>query len=146
MTKGFTMIEVLVAVLILGLVVTASLKLIALSEHGLYTVRQKEKLIDEASRLQVMLMNDPTRTSGTSDDASWNVEEKKSPLWMDETIDLDKLTFESDRSDDKFKKTELRWRELEVTRNGMSMTLFLPYRINLKEATSADIMGLLDGK
>ncbi len=140
------MIEVLVAVLILGLVVTASLKLIALSEHGLYTVRQKEKLIDEASRLQVTLMNDPTETSGTSGDVSWKIEEMKSPLWVDETIDLDKLTLESDRSDDKFKKKELRWRELEVTKNGMSITLFLPYRINLKDATSADIMSLFEGK
>lgn len=144
--KGFTMIEVLVAVLIMGLVVTASLKLIALSEHGLYTVRQKEKLIDEAGKLQVILMGDPSQTSGTSNDVSWKIEEKKSPLFADGTIDIDKLSFESERSDDKFKTMELRWRELEVTRNGMALTLFLPYRINLKEATSADILSLLEGK
>ena len=140
------MIEVLVAVLIMGLVVTASLKLIALSEHGLYTVRQKERLIDEAGKLQATLMNDPSQTSGTSDDISWKIEEKKSPLFADEAIDIDSLSFESERSDDKFKTMELRWRELEVTRNGMALTLFLPYRINLKEATSADILSLLGGK
>lgn len=134
------MIEVLVAVMIMGLVATASLKLIALSEHALYTVRQKEMLIDEATRLQHTLLNDPSRTSGTSGDVSWKIEEKKSPLWTNEMIDIDKLSFESDRSNDQFEQMELRWRELEITRKNKTLTLFLPYRINLKEATSADIL------
>lgn len=140
------MIEVLVAVLIMGLVVTASLKLIALSERGLYTVRQKEALIDEAGKLQIALMADPTQTFGASGDLSWKIEGKNSPLWMDETINIDELGFESERSDDKFKTMELRWRELEVIRGGRALTLFLPYRMNPKEAVSEDILGLLEGK
>lgn len=142
--KGFTMIEVLVAVLIMGLVATASLKLIALSEHALYTVRQKEILINEASKLQHVLMIDPSRTSGTSGDVSWKAEEKKAPLWVTEMIDIDDLTFESDKSDDQFEKMELRWKELEITRKSTALTLFLPYRINLEEATSADIFSLFE--
>lgn len=133
------MIEVLVAVLIMGLVATASLKLIALSEHALYTVRQKEILIDEASRLRNTLMSDPGLASGASGDVSWKIEEKKSSLWADGTIDIDSLGFESDRSDDQFEKMELRWKELEITRKNTVLTLFLPHQINLKEVTSADI-------
>ena len=142
-TPGFTMIEVLVAVLIMGLVATASLKLIALSEQALYTVRQKEILIDEASKIQLALMADPTKTSGVSGDVSWKVEDAKSPLWTDEAIDIESLSFDGG-SDDKFGESELRWLELEVTRGGRVLTLFLPQTRNGEDISSGDIAGTLD--
>ena len=146
-SKGFTMIEVLIAVLVMGLVVTASLKLVAISERGLWLVREKEILIDEATKLQIFLMSDSNQAFqafGISGDISWKIEEKKSPLWIDETIDLDNLMLESERrlssgDKDALKNKEQRWRELEVTRKEQTLTLFLPYKESEGDGTSRDI-------
>lgn len=152
--KGFTMIEVLIAVLVMGLVVTAALKLVAISEKGLWLVREKEILIDEATKLQISLMADSDQgfqTFGVSGDISWRIEEKKSPLWVDEAIDLDNLMLESEKrlssgDMDSLKNKEQRWRELEVTRKEQTLTLLLPYKETEGSETSRDITASDDRK
>ena len=117
------MIEVLMAVLILGLVVTASLKLTALSNRGLREVREMETLLREGAILQIMTAENPLNLFGTSGDISWTVREKSSPMFDMEEIDIASLSLNA--ADDSDGMTR-RWRELEVTRNGKSVTLFLP--------------------
>ncbi|MDR1915503.1 MAG: prepilin-type N-terminal cleavage/methylation domain-containing protein [Synergistaceae bacterium] len=127
--RGFTMIEVLVAVLVLGLVVTASLKLVALSHRGLSEVREKEIFLNSAAKLQIEIAQDPLNLFGANDDVSWNVYDMSSPLWLDETINIDALGFGDNLSKDlaQLRGREQRWRELEVKRNGKNLTLFLPH-------------------
>ena len=141
MNKGFTMVEALVAVMVLGLVVTASLKLVALSQRGLSQVRVTEDMIDEAAKMQIVLTVDPLKSFGTSEDISWNVEDKKEPLFEDE-IDVSALGIDSDLvSEDieKMKGREQRWRELEVMKNDRSIVLFLPYSEEAAAARSKDV-------
>ena len=141
MNKGFTMVEALVAVMVLGLVVTASLKLVALSQRGLSQVRVTEDMIDEAAKMQIVLAIDPLKSFGTSEDVSWNVEDKKEPLFEDE-IDISALGIDSDLvSEDieKMKGREQRWRELEVMKNDRSIVLFLPYSEEAAAARSKDV-------
>ena len=141
MSKGFTMVEALVAVVVLGLVVTASLKLVALSQRGLSQVRVTEEMIDEAAKMQIVLAVDPLKSFGTSEDISWNVEDKKEPLFEDE-IDVSALGIDSELvSEDieKMKGREQRWRELEVMKNDRSIVLFLPYSEEAAAARSKDI-------
>jgi hypothetical protein len=138
------MVEVLIAVLVLGLVVTASLKLVMLSERGLSQVRVKEALLDDANRYLIELTIDPTNTFGMSGDVSWNVEDMKVNPFIDGTLDLQGLNLFSEENNisidmDKLKEREYRWRELEITKKGESIKLFLPYS-DVAEGSSGDIM------
>jgi hypothetical protein len=122
------MAETLVAVLVLGLVVTASLRLTALSGRGLRETRDRERLLREAAIIQIRASINPLDLFGSSGDVSWVVRERSSPMFDTEGIDIASLGF-SGASGDAFAeflgKTRV-WREAEVTRNGKSVTLFLP--------------------
>ena len=122
------MIEVLLAVLILGLVVTASLKLTALSNRGLSEVRELEALLRDGAILQIMTAEAPLDLFGTSGDISWIVHEKSSPMFDIREIDIASLSFLNLPEDALTDSQGINntWRELEVTRNGTSITLFLP--------------------
>jgi Tfp pilus assembly protein PilV len=122
------MIETLIAVLILGLVVTASLKLAALSHMGLAQVREKEALLRDASALQIRASLDPLDIFGASGDVSWNVYEKTSPLFSDKDIDIESLGF-ADKAADPSERADFgtkRWREIQVAKNGKTVVFFLP--------------------
>lgn len=116
------------AVLILGLVVTASLKLAALSNRGLREVRETETLLREGAILQIKAAENPLDLFGTSGDISWSVSEKSSPMFDTDDIDIASMSFlkPSEDAGADSKGIMNRWRELEVTRNGKSITLFLP--------------------
>lgn len=131
------MVEVMIAVLILGLVATASLKLVSLSERGLSQVRMREALLDEANRYMIELTVNPANTSGTSGDVSWRVDDMAEKLFF-EALDLQGLDLEGlklfgedldavSKDIQKLKDKEQKWRELEVTKGDGSITLFLPY-------------------
>jgi prepilin-type N-terminal cleavage/methylation domain-containing protein len=141
--KGFTLVEVLVAVLVMGLVVTASLKLVILSERGLAQVRVKEDLLDEANRYMIELAIDPTNTFGISGDVSWRVEEKSVNEFLDSSLILEGLKLFSEQAAsvdiEKLKAREYRWRELEITKKNESIKLFLPYS-ELADASSGDLL------
>ena len=129
--RGFTLVEVMVALLIMGLVATASLKMVAMSERALVGVREKERLLDAATSVQMLLMADPTQVNGVSGDIEWKVKDERRNPFLDEKIDIDKLMLEGDRrrlggGEDSLKNMELRWRELSVTRKGATVTIFLP--------------------
>ena len=137
--------EALISVLVLGLVVTASLKLVALSERGLSTVREKEGLIDEATKMQIALTIDPFNSFGISDDLEWNVTEREESLWIDDKIDINALKIGGDELTaeiEKFREQKLRWRELEVTYQKKSMIVFLPYSEEVAKAASEDAAAL----
>lgn len=121
------MLEVLVSVVVLGLVVTASLKLVALSQKGLAAVRDKEEMIDECARLQVLLTIDPLDTFGMSQDLEWNVTDREEPLWVDDRIEFGFEDEELLAQKDQMKEQKLRWRELDIKYKNRSMIVFLPW-------------------
>ena len=128
------------AVLIMGLVVTASLKLAALSNRGLREVREMETLLREGAILQIMTAENPLDQFGTIGDISWAVHEKSSPMFDMEGIDIESLSFLNTQEDAlaDARGIENRWREIEVTRNGKTITLFLPKPLN--EIVSDDVL------
>ncbi|MDR0648112.1 MAG: prepilin-type N-terminal cleavage/methylation domain-containing protein [Synergistaceae bacterium] len=129
--RGFTLVEALIAVLVLGLVVTASLKLVMLSERGLAQVRVKEDLLDEANRYMVELAVDPTNDFGVSGDVSWEVEERSMNELLDSALVLEGLKLFSEQSVsvdiEKLVEREYRWREMELKKGDESIRLFLPF-------------------
>ena len=116
------------AVLIMGFVVTASLKLTALSNRGLREVREMEALLREGAILQIKTAEDPLNLFGTNGDISWVVREKSSPLFDMKETDIASLSFlyNSEEATTDSGGIMRRWRELEVTRNGKTVRLFLP--------------------
>ena len=122
------MVEVLLAVLVMGLVVTASLKLTALSNRGLREVREMETLLREGTILQIMTAENPLELFGTNGDISWTVNEKSSPMFDMDEIDIESLSFLNIPANalSDAQGISNTWRELEVTRNEKSITLFLP--------------------
>lgn len=127
------MIETMVSVLILGLVVTASLKLVALSQRGLWEARAREEILREASILQIKTAQNPLDIFGTLGDVDWKVTEESSPLWKDGGIDIASLGFsnEANAELESFKARAKKWREITVTKNGKTIKLFLPPKSEL---------------
>ncbi len=139
--------EALISVLVLGLVVTASLKLVALSERGLSAVRERERLIDEAAKMQIALTIDPLDSFGISNDLEWNVTEREESLWIDDKIDINTLRIGGDALTaemEKFQEQKFRWRELEVIYKKKSMIVFLPYSEEVARAASGDETAVAD--
>ena len=114
------MIEVLVAVVIMGLVATASLKLAALSSQALAAVRERELFLDRARALQTERMLNDTETSGISLDLNWRVVDKEAPMFDEETFG--QLNFQGKSAD----KINIKWREVIIEGKKQSITLILP--------------------
>lgn len=139
--KGFTMTEALIAVAVLGLVAAASLKLTAIAERGLRSVREYEELLDAASAKKIELMIDPLDDLGVSGDMSWAVTDHEQQMTLDDRIAMVALNFDDDERDaqlEKYKDIPLRWRELEVTYKGKKLSFFLPYDERYIRAKSED--------
>lgn len=114
------MIEVLVAVAIIGLVATASFKLGGLSTQALGYIRKKEAFLDRVSEVQTGFMTGKLSGSGISGDLSWSIEEKENPIMDEETfghLDFNEKTTV---------KTDIKWRELSLQEGEQRITLLLP--------------------
>ncbi|MDR1579387.1 MAG: type II secretion system GspH family protein [Synergistaceae bacterium] len=138
-TKGFTMIETLIAVLILALVVTASLTLVTLAEKTLAGVREREYLMSGASAIQLETVSNPLAVFGASGDIEWSVEEKTVPPDIESDMAAAALNFSGEETVRGFDATGNRtrkWKELTVKRNDKSIVFFMPPPAD--KTTSAD--------
>ena len=114
------MIEVLVAVAIIGLVATASFKLGGLSTQALGYIRKKEAFLDRASEVQVGFMTGQLSGSGVSGDLNWTIDEKENPMMDEETFG------QLDFNEKTMKKVDIKWRELVLQEGDQRITLILP--------------------
>lgn len=98
--RGFTLIEVLVAVAILGLVAAGSLRLMIISTRSLSEVQEARDALNFASKTQLDFMTQDTKSSGGTDGKfRWDIREGSFPmlggLWE---LAYRMLTVESDKS------------------------------------------------
>ena len=106
-TRGFTLLEVLVAVAILGLVAAGSLRLLIISSKTLVEVAEARELLDEARKIQLDFMTDDTKpTSGAEGKYRWSVIEGSWPLLDD--------------------RWELKYKELTVESENNEIVLYMP--------------------
>jgi prepilin-type N-terminal cleavage/methylation domain-containing protein len=129
-SHGFTLMEVLVAVVILALTGTAALKLALLAQNGLKAAKQKEDFLDEARRIQIAVKTGALPDSGTSGDIKWQTAEKTREMFGE---NFGRLNFSGD-SFDNSESREFKWKELTVqsTKNGK---LILAMPTELKSAS-----------
>jgi prepilin-type N-terminal cleavage/methylation domain-containing protein len=138
--KGFTMIETLIAVLILALVVTASLTLVSLSERTLAGVREREYLLNSASVIQLETAPNPLNVFGASGDIEWEIDEKMAEPDIEGDMAAAALSFSGENTARAWQSSENRtrkWNELTVKRNDKIIVFFLPPP-TVKTASSDD--------
>ena len=121
--RGFTLIEVMLAVMILAFVATAAIKLVIYAQNGLSLVKQKRALIDQAIRIQTEMRTDgdisPNDKSG---DITWTTENMDGNYFGS---DFGLLNFKGGASDD-IKEESLSWRKLSVKNQNDEIVLCLP--------------------
>jgi len=122
-SPGFTLAEVLIAVVILALTGTAALKLALLAQNGLRAAKQKEDFLDEARRIQIAVKTGALPDSGSSGDIKWESAEKTREMFGE---DFGRLNFSGD-SFDNSESREFKWKELTIqsVKNG-KLVLSMP--------------------
>lgn len=83
-SPGFTLLEVLVAVAVMGLAGAGALRLVVLSERGLAEARHQRLFVEEVSRLRLELLYGKAPDNGTSGDLSWETRTRNRPVLGDQ--------------------------------------------------------------
>lgn len=110
--RGFTLIEVMVALAIVSTVSAAALKLCSLAERSLSDVREERSLIREASSIKTGVLTGRLADSGTSGDIRWESAAGRSEI-MGESFG--QLSFDGTSAP---RNIEVTWRELKVSIEG----------------------------
>lgn len=126
---GFTLIETLVAVVILATVGTAALKLAILAQNTLAEVSERERLLDETREIEIGILTGELDERGTSGDFRWETEEKETEMFGEDfgRLDLEGLDFDGAGLLGEASETiRVRWREVTVSdAKGNSLTICL---------------------
>lgn len=110
---GFTLIEVMLAVAILSLVATASLKLTVMSQNSLRAARDSNNFITDAKKLRAKIATGELPLNGNDRNISWKSEIKTKAFF---SKDFGKLDFDK-KTDEMISDNQFQWRELEITDN-----------------------------
>lgn len=108
---GFTLIEVMVALVIIATVATASLKLCALSAISLSEVKEKRELLRDASAIKTQILFEEIAPSGTNGDIEWDCISGKRDIMGD---DFGTLYLGETKAPINL---DIEWRDLKVTKN-----------------------------
>lgn len=112
--RGFTFIEVMVALVVVSTVSAAALKLCALAEISLSEVRAERDLIREASSIKTRILTGEISDSGTSGDIMWETVPGKAAI-MGESFG--RLSFDGTG---KAPDLQVSWRDLSVSVKDLS--------------------------
>ena len=127
--EGFTLIEVMIAVVILATVGTASLKLVILSQDALAEVTERERLLESAREIEIGILTGELDERGTSGDFRWETEDREVEMFGEDfgRLDLEGLNFDgAARSGDVSETIRVRWREITVRDSkDNSLTVYL---------------------
>lgn len=127
--EGFTLIEVMIAVVILATVGTASLKLVILSQDALAEVTERERLLESAREIEIGILTGELDERGTSGDIRWETEDREVEMFGEDfgRLDLEGLNFDgAARSGDVSETIRVRWREITVRdAKDNSLTVYL---------------------
>lgn len=142
---GFTLIETLVAVVILATVGTAALKLVILAQNTLAEVSDRERLLDETREIEIGILTGELDERGARGDFRWETEEKEAEMFGEDfgRLDLEGLDFDAAGRDGGVSETiQVRWREITVRdAKGNSMTVYLESEEDEKKDARAAQLG-----
>ncbi|WP_040382269.1 prepilin-type N-terminal cleavage/methylation domain-containing protein [Dethiosulfovibrio peptidovorans] len=104
--KGFTLLEVIVAVAVLGLVAAGSLKLSITATKALDSVRGESRFLDRIQALEADLLSGKLSDNGEEDGMEWDTSGYSYPL-------MDGLW-------------RINYRKLDVELDGRTMSFYIP--------------------
>ena len=94
-SEGFTLIEVMVAVAIAGLVIAGGFKLLTVSLRALAEVRLEQELINEAQKVYLdYLTKEDMSDKGEKDGVKWKTETDSAPTIGDLELTFRRLVVE----------------------------------------------------
>ncbi|MDO5114977.1 MAG: prepilin-type N-terminal cleavage/methylation domain-containing protein [Synergistaceae bacterium] len=136
---GFTLVEVMVAVMVLASVATAAIKLVILAQNTLAATKDKEELINAAQEIEAGISAEDLKESGSSGDFRWETEEKETEMFGE---DFGRLDFDSEAPDDSGEPIEVRWREITVTNaKNQRLTLYIPSKESAVKDRARSVSG-----
>ncbi|MCI5864234.1 PulJ/GspJ family protein [Cloacibacillus porcorum] len=140
--RGFTLIEVMVAVMVLALTTTAAIKLTIMAQNTLSAVKEKESLLNAAQAVEAGISTKELSDAGTSGDFKWETKDKETEMFGEK---FGRLDFDKAGSDDSGEALKVKWREITVAdKKNKKIILYIPSKEDAEEeaaaASSTDII------
>lgn len=124
---AFTLVEVMVAVVILALTATASLKLVMLGQEGLSGAKAEIALTEEAKAIRTGIMLGTVQTSGKRGDITWETSEGAKEMFDE---DFGRLDLSGPKRTDMIViKQTMKWKEIKVRniKEERNIVIYMPY-------------------
>lgn len=127
--RGFTLVEVMLAVVILSLVGTASLKLVILAQNSLRAVKDDREFVKSAQKLRTEILTGEISENGSDKNLTWKTKTGEKRFF---TADFGKLNFDDNNNKELATDNAFRWRELEIidSSKNKKMKIVLPVKNN----------------
>lgn len=125
--RAFTLIEVMVAVVILALTATAAIKLVMLGQEGLSGAKAEITLTEEARAIRTGIMLGTVQTSGKRGNITWETSDGAKEMFGEDFGRLDLSTPE--RTKMVVIKQDMRWKKITVrnTKEERKIVIYIPY-------------------
>lgn len=145
--RGFTLIEVMVAVMVLALTTTAAIKLTIMAQNTLSAVKEKESLLNAAQAVEAGISTKELSDAGTSGDFKWETKDKETEMFGEK---FGRLDFDNAGSGDSGEALKVKWREITVAdKKNKKIILYIPSKEDAEEdaavAASTDIKSRSSG-
>ena len=125
--RAFTLVEVMVAVVILSLTATAAIRLVMLGQEGLRGAKAEITLTQEAKAIRTGIMLKTIETSGTSGDIIWETSDGTKEMFGE---NFGRLDFSGREQTNMIVINEdMRWKEIRVsnTKDERHIVIYMPY-------------------
>ena len=125
--RAFTLVEVMVAVVILSLTATAAIRLVMLGQEGLRGAKAEITLTEEAKAIRTGIMLKTVQTSGRRGDIIWETSDGTKEMFGD---DFGRLDFSGrEQPEMTVIKEDMRWKKIRVsnTKDERNIVIYMPY-------------------
>lgn len=125
--RAFTLVEVMVAVVILALTATAAIRLVMLGQEGLRGAKADIMLTQEAKAIRTGIMLKTIEASGKHGDIIWETSEGTREMFGE---DFGRLDLSGPKQTDMTViKQDMRWKKIKVsnTKEERNIVIYVPY-------------------
>ncbi|MEA4873175.1 MAG: type II secretion system protein [Synergistaceae bacterium] len=125
--RAFTLVEVMVAVVILALTATAAIRLVMLGQEGLRGAKAEIMLTQEAKAIRTGIMLKIIEASGKRGDIIWETSEGTREMFGE---DFGRLDLSGPKQTDMTViKQDMRWKKIKVsnTKEERNIVIYVPY-------------------
>ena len=125
--RAFTLVEVMVAVVILSLTAAAAIKLVMLGQEGLRGAKAEIALTEEAKTVRTGIMLGTVQTSGKRGDIIWETSDGTKEMFGE---NFGRLDFSGREQTNMIVINEdMRWKEIRVsnTKDERHIVIYMPY-------------------